>query len=214
MGILKRISTMVKADVHELLDKAENPISLLNQYMRELEEQVGKAKDALGQQLYLERRQEQLVAEAAAVVAKRARQAELAVAKNDDAIAKIALQEKLQQEAKLKLYEEQYAAMKQQTAALKEQIDILLEKYNELANKRFVLLSRAHAAKAQQQNQAVLATFDADGAVKGFNRVEEYVQKLEAQAAAGAYFVPAAPAASHELQEAVERELAKLKESK
>lgn len=214
MSIFKRVKTIVKADIHELLDKVEDPISLLNQYMRELDEQVEKAKDALGNQLYLEKRHAQLVAEVSAVVLKRTRQAELAVEKGEDAIARIALQEKLLQETKLKLYQEQYESIKQQTSVLREQIDSLLEKHNELSNRRLVLLSRAHAAKAQQQLQAAILSFNADDALKGFNRVENYVRKLEAQAAAGAYFVPAAPAVSLEIQETVERELALLKGSK
>jgi len=214
MGIFNRVKTIVKADLNELLDRVEEPISLMNQYMRELDEQVDRAKVALGQQLYLEKRHEQLVAEASAVVAKRSRQAELAVAKGEDSIARMALQEKLQEEANLKLYAEQYAAMKQQTAALRDQIDVLLEKYNELSNRRLVLISRAHAAKAQEQLQGAIASFSADNALKGFTRVEDYVQKLEAQALAGSYFIPSAPTVNFEIQESVERELALLKESK
>jgi phage shock protein A len=214
MGIFKRVKTIVMADLHELLDKVEDPISLLNQYMRELDEQVDKAKQTLGQQLYLEKRQELLVNETSAVVAKRKRQAELAVEKGDDTIARIALQEKLQQETKLKLYEDQLAAMKQQTFSLREQIDVLLEKYNELSNKRLVLISRAHAAKAQQQLQAAIAPFSTDNAMKGFTREEDYVQQLEAQAQAASYFIPSAPIVNLEIQEVVERELVSLKESK
>ncbi|WP_026568338.1 PspA/IM30 family protein [Bacillus sp. UNC41MFS5] len=214
MGIFNRVKTMVMADIHEVLDKVEDPISLMNQYMRELDEQVDKAKDALGQQLYLEKRQGLLVAEAQVLVAKRTRQAELAVANGEDTLARIALQEKLKEEAKLKLYAEQYAAIKQQTSALRDQIDVLLEKYNELANRRLVLLSRAHAAKAQEQLQAAIASFNTDNALKGFNRVEDYVQQLEAQALAASYFTPSAPPVNLEIQEAVERELAQLKESK
>jgi len=214
MGISKRVKTIVMADLHELLDKVEDPISLLNQYMRELDEQVDKAKQTLGQQLYLEKRQELLVNETSAVVDKRKRQAELAVEKGEDTIARIALQEKLQQEAKLKLYEDQLAAMKQQTSSLREQIDVLLEKYNELSNKRLVLISRAHAAKAQQQLQAAIASFSTDNAMKGFTRAEDYVQQLEAQASAASYFIPSDPTVNLEIQEAVERELVTLKESK
>ncbi|WP_144550682.1 PspA/IM30 family protein [Bacillus sp. X1(2014)] len=214
MGIFNRVKTIVMADIHEVLDKVEDPISLMNQYMRELDEQVDQAKDALGQQLYLEKRHGLLVAEAQVLVAKRTRQAELAVANGEDTIARIALQEKLKEEAKLKLYAEQYAAMKQQTSALRDQIDVLLEKYNELANRRLVLLSRANAAKAQEQLHAAIASFNTDNALKGFNRVEDYVQQLEAQALAGSYFIPAVPPVNLEIQEAVERELAQLKESK
>src|SRR3954470_10436733 len=104
MGVFNRVKAIVMADIHEVLDKVEDPIHLMNQYMRELDEQVDQAKVTLGQQLYFEKRQEQLLAAAQAVVAKRTRQAELAVAKGEDTIARIALQEKLKEEAKLKLY--------------------------------------------------------------------------------------------------------------
>ncbi|WML49778.1 PspA/IM30 family protein [Neobacillus sp. PS3-34] len=46
MGILKRVKTIFTADVHEALDRMENPISMMNEYMRNLEEQVGDAQKA------------------------------------------------------------------------------------------------------------------------------------------------------------------------
>ncbi|SIB28585.1 PspA/IM30 family [Mycobacteroides abscessus subsp. abscessus] len=40
MGVLKRMKRIVTADLHDAVDKMENPISLLKQYIREVEEQL------------------------------------------------------------------------------------------------------------------------------------------------------------------------------
>lgn len=55
MSIFRRIKNIVTADVHEALNKLENPVSMLKQYIRETEQQVVKAQQALSQQLFLEK---------------------------------------------------------------------------------------------------------------------------------------------------------------
>ena len=216
MGILKRVKTIFTADLHEALDKMENPLVMMNQYMRELEGQVSEAQKALAQQLYLENRYAQLVADAEALVAKRGRQAELAISRNEEDVARLALKEKILQEEKLKNYQAQLAAIKNQTATLQGQIVKLSEKYQELEYKKLNLLSRAHAAKAVRQSQESLSAFDASSAVNGFAKVESYVQKLEAEAAASTQFyllnsVNNTVTPNDDLQEKVNQELEKLK---
>ncbi|WP_028399286.1 PspA/IM30 family protein [Ectobacillus panaciterrae] len=219
MGIIKRIRNIVMADVHETLDKLENPMSMLKQYLRETEEQIAKAQHALSQQLYLEKKYEALIAEAEALVAKRARQAELAVSRDEDSMAQLALQDKITNEKKAALYREQYEVTKQQTVALYEQIDKLQEKYQELQHKQLVLVSRLNAAQAIKSSNAALSSFHTENAVKGFARVEAYVQKLEADAAASNYFYQLnhtvkAQVLDPQLQEEVQQALEQLKANK
>ena len=47
MGILERITTIVKANIHDLLDQAEDPEIMLDQYIRELEGGVAEAREEL-----------------------------------------------------------------------------------------------------------------------------------------------------------------------
>lgn len=216
MGIFKRLKTIVSSDINEALDRMEDPLSMLNQYLRDMEKQLEKAQHALADQLYLENKYRLLVAEAEGVVTKRARQAELAVSRNEEDIAKLALQEKILNETKLTMYREQYEASKQQTAALKEQISKLMEKFQELQYKKLTLVSRAHAAKSVQQGHAVLKSFGSEQTFTGFARAEEQVRKLEAQASASHYFFGLTTPANDEghadeLQEAVQKELDLLK---
>ncbi len=213
MGLLKRVKNVVLADLHELVDKFEDPISMTKQYLRDLEEQIEKAQHALAQQFIVERRYEALIQQAEEIVEKRARQAKLAVERNEESIAKMALQEKLAYEKKLSLYKQQYDTLKEKTTYLTEQLKQLKETYEELKVKQLDLIARANAAKAVKQINASLVSFHPDHALKGFARMEERVFALEAEAKASSYLYESHKAlhSSSQLEEEVEKELAQLK---
>ncbi|MGE6309106.1 PspA/IM30 family protein [Bacillus cereus] len=219
MGILKRIKNIVAADVHQTLDKMEKPTNMLKQYLRETEQQITKAEKALSHQYYLEKKYEALISETDALIAKRTRQAELAVSREEDQMAQLALQEKIVNEKKAELYRQQYEITKEQTATLYEQIDKLQKKYGELQYKELVLVSRLNAAQAIKESNRAIDSFHTESTAKGFARIESYVQKLEAETAASNYFYNLKSPNQQEvldqnLQEEVQRELEKLKENK
>lgn len=219
MGILKRIKNIVVADVHQTLDKIEKPVSMLKQYLRETEQQITKAEKALSHQYYLEKKYEALISETDILIAKRTRQAELAVSREEDHMAQLALQEKIVNEKKAELYRKQYEITKEQTATLYEQIDKLQKKYGELQYKELVLVSRLNAAQAIKESNRAIDSFHTESTAKGFARIESYVQKLEAETAASNYFYNLKSPNQQEvldqnLQEEVQRELEKLKENK
>ncbi|SCB99486.1 PspA/IM30 family protein [Bacillus mycoides] len=219
MGILKRIKNIVVADVHQTLDKIEKPVSMLKQYLRETEQQITKAEKALSHQYYLEKKYEALISETDALIAKRTRQAELAVSREEDQMAQLALQEKIVNEKKAELYRQQYEITKEQTATLYEQIDKLQKKYGELQYKELVLVSRLNAAQAIKESNRAIDSFHTESAAKGFAHIESYVQKLEAETAASNYFYNLKSPNQQEvldqnLQEEVQLELEKLKENK
>ncbi|MED1103259.1 PspA/IM30 family protein [Bacillus paramycoides] len=219
MGILKRIKNIVVADVNQTLDKLEKPTNMLKQYLRETEQQITKAEKALSHQYYLEKKYEALISETDALIAKRTRQAELAVSREEDHMAQLALQEKIVNEKKAELYRKQYEITKEQTATLYEQIDKLQKKYGELQYKELVLVSRLNAAQAIKESNRAIDSFHTKSSAKGFARIESYVQKLEAETAASNYFYNLKSPNQQEvldqnLQEEVKRELEKLKENK
>ncbi|MCW9130853.1 PspA/IM30 family protein [Bacillus paramycoides] len=219
MGILKRIKNIVVADVNQTLDKLEKPTNMLKQYLRETEQQITKAEKALSHQYYLEKKYEALISETDALIVKRTRQAELAVSREEDHMAQLALQEKIVNEKKAELYRKQYEITKEQTATLYEQIDKLQKKYGELQYKELVLVSRLNAAQAIKESNRAIDSFHTESSAKGFARIESYVQKLEAETAASNYFYNLKSPNQQEvldqnLQEEVQRELEKLKEHK
>jgi phage shock protein A len=215
MGLFKRVKNVLLADLHDLIDKCEDPISMTKQYLRELEEQMEKAQRALAQQFVIERRYEQLIQQAEEMIEKRARQAKLAVEKNEEAIAKMALQEKIAYEKKLALYKQQYETLKEKTTYLTEQLKQLHEKYEELKVKQLDLIARANAAQAIKNINTSLVSFNPEHALKGFARMEERILALEAEAQASSYLYESYKALhTLPLQNEVEKELEQLKEAK
>ncbi|AWB43277.1 phage shock protein A [Paenibacillus sp. CAA11] len=219
MGIFKRMKNIAVADINNLLDKVEDPISMLKQYIRELEEQIGEAQKALSHQQFVERKYDALIGEAEALISKRTRQAELAVAKHEEHIAQLAVREKLIQESKLEAYRTQYSEVKRQTAVLLDEIRQLQEVYQELHVRKDYLISRINAAQAVQGIHSALKSFNPDQISQGFTRMEERVWKMEADAGAGKMVgqlaqVPLEYGQEDSLQARVKEELEKLKEQK
>lgn len=120
MGIFRRLKMIGKAGINGLLDGMENPIAMLNQYVREMEQDLAKGEQALARQIYIENKQKALIHETESQMKKRESQVQLAVKQGEDFIAKLALQEKLIHQQQLTLYNEQLTTLQNQTKALYE----------------------------------------------------------------------------------------------
>jgi phage shock protein A len=219
MGIFKRVKTIAKADVNGWLDGLENPVAMLNEYSREMEQEMAKAQKALARQIFVENKQAALISETKNLVEKRTRQAKLALEKGEETIAKLAVQEKLTVEKQLAVYEQQWETIKGQTATLKEKLNELLETYNELQQKKVLLAARANAAQSLKQIQKATVSFQTDNILRGVARAEERILLMEAEVQAGTQF--ASPLATHDAayrnyvnDEEVAKELDKLKNEK
>lgn len=187
MGIFKRIKTIARADINSLLDSMENPIAMLNEYTREMEQELSKAQSALSRQIFVEKKQAALISQTKELVEKRVRQAKLALEKGDEGIAKLAVQEKINLETQLNLYEQQLITLKEQTNILKEKFNELQVTYNELQHKKILLASRANAAKSIKQIQKVTIDFNGETITRGITRAEERILFMEAEVQAGSY---------------------------
>jgi phage shock protein A len=197
----------------------EDPIAMLNEYSREMEQEMAKAQKALSRQIFVENKQAALILETKNVVDKRTRQAKLAIEQEEDMMAKLAVQEKLTHEKQLSLYQQQYEAIKGQTKILKEKLYELQEIYHELQHKKLVLASRANVAQSIKQIQQATISFQEDTIVRGVARAEERVLLMEAEVQAGSQFV--SPMAQHDAvyrnyvnEEELNREIEKLKSEK
>ncbi|GGG00494.1 PspA/IM30 family protein [Paenibacillus abyssi] len=182
MGIFGRVKEIASADMHSMLDRFEDPISMAKQYIRLIEEQIDKAREALTGQLAAEQQYDLLVLQTKEIVNKRFRQAELAVDRGEDGIAELALQDKLHHQKLLQTYEEQRDLIRKQAAALNEEIVRLADIHQELQSKLFFLLSRAHAARALEESASAFPSFETDKITRGFSRMEERVWRMEAGA--------------------------------
>jgi phage shock protein A len=219
MGIFKRLKTITMAEINGLLDGIEDPIAMLNEYSREMEQEIVKGQKALARQIFLEKKQAALISETKAVVDKRTRQAKLAIEQGDEAMAKLAVQEKLNHDRQLQLYEEQYVSIKGQTQILIGKLDELKETYNQMQQKKIMLASRANVAQSMKQIQKATVSFHTDDIARGVARAGERILMMEAEVQAGNQF--ATPLAQFEAanssfvsDEELNKEIEKLKYEK
>src|SRR5947209_20611314 len=95
MALMERVSTLVRANLNDLIDKAEDPEKLLKQVLLDMQNQLMQLKTqvaiAIADQHLLEKKQREHVDKAA----EWQRKAELAVRKEDDTLARAALERKL-----------------------------------------------------------------------------------------------------------------------
>ncbi|MFB9328714.1 PspA/IM30 family protein [Paenibacillus aurantiacus] len=73
MGIFKRVKQLFLAETNGLLDKCEQPLHMVNQLLREFNQELAKGKELLANQLFIEKRQAALIAETEASIEKRNR---------------------------------------------------------------------------------------------------------------------------------------------
>lgn len=216
MGIFKRMKTITAAQMNSALDGLEDPIAMLNQYIREMEYDLAKGQEALARQIFLENKQKTLILETEALVSKRIGQAKLAVERGEDPIAKLAIQEKLVHEKQLVLYNEQLKAIHLQTESLKNKLSEMQNKYDEFQHKRILLISRANVAKSIKQIQQTTVSFNSESIANGMARAEDRILMLEAEVQASENYYQNRNFLSNDLSinnEELEEELKNLKEA-
>ncbi|MDQ0225420.1 PspA/IM30 family protein [Metabacillus niabensis] len=213
MGIFKRVKRIAVADMNSTLDKLEEPISMVKQYIRELEGEIEKAQSALAKQLYFEQKHEEHIEQVQKMIADRKRQQQLAIDKNNDEMAKLAIQDRLENEKKLEVLKQQLIRIKNQTEQLKAQVIKLRDAYTDLQNRKAILYSRANTAKTTNRINQTLASSQSKNIINGFARMEDKVLRMEAHAYAYDYVNETELQSAKTFSPEVEEEFMKAKEA-
>ncbi|MGA2251770.1 PspA/IM30 family protein [Terracidiphilus sp.] len=148
MSLLERVGTLLRANLNELVEKAEDPEKLLKQIVLDMENQLMQLKTqvaiAIADQHLLEKKRGEQERE----TADWRRKAELAVGKGQDDMARAALERSLSHEALEKGFASQVVDQRQEAEHLRQALGKLEQKLSETRARAEMLVAEHRRARA------------------------------------------------------------------
>ncbi len=184
MGILDRTSQILRANINDLLNRAEDPEKMLNQILSDMEDAIKQGQSQVAEQIA----QEKLIQSDLDTAKKNAdewgKKAELAVSKGADDLAREALHRQTDYSAQADIYQKQLDAQHQAVQKLKSDLAALQSKYDDARRNKEMLITRAKRATAQQQIAAASAKISSVDYSSDLQHMERRIQEQEAHVAA------------------------------
>ena len=180
MALLERVSTLVRANLNDLIDKAEEPEKMIKQVILDMQNQLLQVKTqvaiAIADQHLLEKKRK----ENADKVTEWMRKAELAVDKKEDDLARASLQRVESYRDLSENFTQQVSDQKAQVENLKSALRKLDQKLTEAEAKADVLMAQQRRARAvTKASDARMAMGDSSKAAT-FDRMKRKVAHSEA----------------------------------
>jgi len=178
MALLERVSTLLRANVNDLIEKAENPEKMLKQVILDMENQFIQVKTqvaiALADLHLLEKKKN----ENAEKHSNWMRKAELAVDKKDDELARAALERAMSFQQLTDSFDQQIADQQIQVESLKSALKRLELKLSEAKGKADLLIAQHRRSRAV--SRAADAQLTPGGEHRTFERMRTKVAREEA----------------------------------
>jgi phage shock protein A len=189
MAVLERVATLVRANLNDLIDRAEDPEKMLKQVILDMENQLLQVKTqvaiSMADQHVLEKKQRELEEKAAEWM----RKAELAVDKDQDDLARAAL-ERYQSFTKLaEGYTQQVTDQRLQVDTLRNALAKLDQKLAEARAKSDLLMAQHRRARALERASDAQLAMGERSSVASFDRLQHKVARGEAVSQAKAELV-------------------------
>lgn len=184
MGITDRLSRIVRANVNDLLDRAEDPEVMIDQILRDMASGIDDARGQVATMVAQEKLLAADLADAEKLSNAWGEKAERAVAAGKDDLAREALRRKRDSEQNAALYAEQLEVQQHAVARLKVQLGELESKYQATLSQRDSLLARQKRARAQRQVSDQISSFSPFDPSADLDRMERKIRQDEAEAAA------------------------------
>ncbi|KJH72276.1 PspA/IM30 family protein [Aliterella atlantica] len=182
MGLFDRISRVVKANLNDMVSNAEDPEKMLEQSILEMQEDLVQLRQGVAQAIAAQKRTEQQYNQAQNEANKWQRNAQLALQKGDENLARQALERKKSFAETANTLKTNLDGQVGQIDTLKRSLIGLESKISEAKTKKDMLKARISAAKAQEQLQSTVGKIGTSSAMAAFERMEEKVLLQEARA--------------------------------
>jgi phage shock protein A len=180
MALLERVSTLIRANLNDLIDQAENPEKLIKQVILDMENQLLQVKTqvaiAIADQHLLEKKRQ----ENEDKISEWDRKAEYAVAKQQDDLARAAIERSLHYKQLAESFAQQLGDQRLQVETLKTALNKLQQKLEEAHSKSDLLMARHRRARTLDKAADAHAKMGDHSKVATFDRMKNKVMRNEA----------------------------------
>lgn len=187
MGIIQRFADIMSANINALLDKAEDPSKMIDQYLRNMQEDLAKVKAETATIMAEETRARRALDECDSEIAKMQTYAEKAILAGNDADAKKFLEKKAQLTQNRESLAQTWQAAADNAAKMRQMHDKLCKDIADLNARRDAVKAKVAVAKTQEKiNKIGESVNKAQGSMSAFERMEAKADRMldEANAAA------------------------------
>jgi len=186
MGIFSRLGTLLKANINDIISKAEDPEKILNQLIVDMKEQLIEAKKQVAVAIADEKKLKKQLDNELNLSREWEKKAMMAIRAGRDDLAREALMRKTEHDNLATEFQGQWEAQKAAADQLRDALRRLNAKIEEAKRKKNLLIARQKRAQAQKTIQNTMAGLNDTGAFDAFSRMEEKIGRMEAEAEASA----------------------------
>jgi len=180
MALLERVSTLIRANLNDMVDRAENPEKMIKQVILDMQNQFMQVKTqvaiAIADLHLLEKKKKENLDKETDWM----RKAEMAVGKRDDALARAALERAMSFKQMATNFDEQIGDQKVQVDILRDALNKLEQKIAEAESKAELLIAQARRTKAVGRAADASSKATAKDKVATFDRMKNKVIREEA----------------------------------
>ena len=180
MALLERVSTLIRANLNDLVDKAEDPEKMIKQVILDMQNQLLQVKTqvaiSIADQHVLERKLKENEESAQQWV----HRAELAVDRQDDALARAAVERSMSYRSMTESFRQQVEDQKTQVENLKTALLKLQQKLVEAESKSDMLIAQHRRSRALGKATDAGRTIGDQSNAAAFDRMKHKVMHTEA----------------------------------
>ncbi len=180
MSIFGRIKDLMSANINAMLDKAEDPEKMANEYLRQLQNQLYEVKTNVASAMADETKLKQRLNRHQSEMDNWMSKATAALRAGDEELAKAALQRKNQEEKLAIQYEQQHKMQAEQVRLLQDGLVQLETRISETQAKRELIIAKKNRVQTQQ---AIQQTMRSVGRVTALDKLDQLEEKVDDQLA-------------------------------
>jgi phage shock protein A len=186
MGFFDRLSRLLRANLNDLVSKAEDPAKILDQSVADMQADLVKLRQAVATAIASQKRLQNQADQADSQSRTWYERAEAALRKGEEDLAREALSRRKTYTDTATALNAQINGQAGQVETLKKSLTALEGKIAEAKTKKDMLKARAQAAQAQEQLQSAVGNLSTNTSMAAFEQMEEKVLGMEARSQAAA----------------------------